>query len=168
MPASALCRGHRSPSAMRCLRRRNARPRAPTQCPGDSTTRCSHQPTLASSCPPQRVSYGRSRGGGNGRSENSPRFPMASGYTTRGMAQLEALGWVHEGKGHYIQHAAAAYLAATENGSRMNECIAVCPTWAENHRLTEAIRTQLKQRGVLEEGKKLNVHEPLDWTIQQR
>src|SRR5215471_10105053 len=70
MPASALCQGHRSPSTMRCLRRRNARPRAPTQCPGDSTTRCSHQPTLASSCPPQRVSYRRSRGAGNGRSEN--------------------------------------------------------------------------------------------------
>src|SRR5262249_46543424 len=58
MPASALCRGHRSPSAMRSLRQRNARPRAPTQCLGDSTTRCSHQPTLAPSCPPQRVSYG--------------------------------------------------------------------------------------------------------------
>src|SRR5262252_3039896 len=77
MPASALCRGHRSPSAMRCLRQRNARPRAPTQCPGDSTTRCSHQPTLASSCPPERVSYGRSRGAGNGRAENSPRFRSA-------------------------------------------------------------------------------------------
>src|SRR5215468_10800349 len=74
MPASALCQGHRSPSAMRCLRRRNARPRAPTQCPGVSTTRCSHQPTLASSCAPERVSYRRSRGAGNGRSENSPRF----------------------------------------------------------------------------------------------
>src|SRR6516162_6173751 len=77
MPASALCRRHRSPSAMRCLRQRNARPRAPTQCPGDSTTRCSHQPTLASSCPPQRVSYGRSRGAGSGRPENSPRFRSA-------------------------------------------------------------------------------------------
>src|SRR6516225_8132852 len=77
MPTSALCRGHRSPSAMRCLRQRNARPRAPTQCPGDSTKRCSHQPTLAWSCPPQRVSYRRSRGAGNRRSENSPRFRSA-------------------------------------------------------------------------------------------
>src|SRR5215469_2165887 len=78
MPASALCRGHRSPSAMRCLRQRNARPHAPTQCPGDSTTRCSHQPTLASSCPPQRVSYGRSRGADNGRSEKFSAIPVCS------------------------------------------------------------------------------------------
>src|SRR5262249_47911237 len=42
------------------------RPIVPTsRCPGDSTTRCSHQPTLASSCPPERVSYRRSRGAGN-------------------------------------------------------------------------------------------------------
>jgi conjugative relaxase-like TrwC/TraI family protein len=93
---------------------------------------------------------------------------MASGLATRGMTQLEALGWVHEGKGHYICQAAAAYLAATENGSRMNECIAVCSTWEENHRLTEAIRAELKQRGALEEGEKLSVHDPLDWTLQQK
>jgi conjugative relaxase-like TrwC/TraI family protein len=93
---------------------------------------------------------------------------MASGHTTRGMDQLEALGWVHERKGHYIRQAAAAYLAATENGTRSNECIAVCPTWAENYRLTEAIREQLKEKGVLERGNKLSVHDPLDWTLQQR
>jgi conjugative relaxase-like TrwC/TraI family protein len=79
---------------------------------------------------------------------------MASGHTTRGMDQLEALGWVYERKGHYIRQAAAAYLAATENGTRSNECIAVCPTWAENYRLTEAIREQLKEKGVLEPGNK--------------
>jgi hypothetical protein len=84
------------------------------------------------------------------------------------MTQLEALGWVHEGKGYYICQAADAYLAATENGSQMNGCIAVCPTWEENHRLTEAIRAQLQQRGVSERGDKVRIHDPLDWTLQQK
>jgi ATP-dependent exoDNAse (exonuclease V) alpha subunit len=93
---------------------------------------------------------------------------MASGRTKAGMEQLDALGWVREGKGHYIDQAAAAYVASSAQSARVDDCIAVTPTWAENHRLTQAIRSQLKERGLLKEGAQLSVHDPLEWTAQQK
>ncbi len=93
---------------------------------------------------------------------------MAGGNALAGMVQLDELGWVKEAKGQYIQHAAAAYLQATGNGANLNRCIAISPTWEENHRFTEAIRDELKHRKVLSNGTILTTHEQLDWTDEQK
>ena len=51
----------------------------------------------------------------------------------------------------------------------MDRCLAVSFTWEENHRFTDAIRSGLKERGVLPaEGTQLSVHESLRWTDQQK
>ncbi len=93
---------------------------------------------------------------------------MAGGNALAGMVQLDELGWVKEAKGLYIQNAAAAYLQATGNGANLNRCIAISPTWEENHRFTVAIRDELKQRKVLANGSILTTHEQLDWTDEQK
>jgi ATP-dependent exoDNAse (exonuclease V) alpha subunit len=93
---------------------------------------------------------------------------MASGRTKTGMEQLDAMGWVHEAKGHYIDRAAAAWVGLSAEAGRMDDCLAVTPTWAENHRLTQGIRAQLRERGVLKDGAMLTVHDPLEWTTQQK
>ncbi|HEX2522759.1 MAG TPA: MobF family relaxase, partial [Terriglobia bacterium] len=93
---------------------------------------------------------------------------MASGRTKAGMEQLDALGWVHEAKGHYIDQAASAYAACSAEYGRTDDCLVVTPTWAENHRLTQAIRNQLKDRRLLKDGTSLTVHDPLEWTTQQK
>ena len=72
---------------------------------------------------------------------------MAAGDAAAGLERLDQMGWVHEAKGDYIRQAAAAYLDATRRGEALDQCIAIAPTWDENHRLTEAIREQLKQTG---------------------
>jgi hypothetical protein len=47
--------------------------------------------------------------------------------------------------------------------------LAVSFTWDENHRFTDSIRKGLKERGVLPvEGTRLQVHESLRWTNQQK
>lgn len=93
---------------------------------------------------------------------------LASGQAAEGMQQLDALGWVHEGKSRYIDQAAQAYLDATEGGTQLDRCIAVCPTWQENRRFTVAIRQALRERGVLAEGRQLMVRDSLEWTVQQK
>jgi hypothetical protein len=46
--------------------------------------------------------------------------------------------------------------------------VCVCPTWAENHALTNEIRRQLRSAGQLKDGKTFTVHESLSWTTAQR
>jgi conjugative relaxase-like TrwC/TraI family protein len=93
---------------------------------------------------------------------------MAGGKTTEGLNRLDQLGWLHEGKGDYLRQAAAAYIEATGQCEALERCIAIAPTWEENHCLTEAIRQELKQRGRLGSSTKLQVHDPVDWTRQQK
>ena len=93
---------------------------------------------------------------------------MAGGKAAEGLKRLDRLGWVQEGKGDYIRQAAAAYLEATQQGKSLDRCLAIAPTWDENHRLTEAIREQLTQAGRLQSATPTNVHDPLDWTTQQK
>jgi conjugative relaxase-like TrwC/TraI family protein len=93
---------------------------------------------------------------------------MAGGNALAGMVQLDDLGWVNEAKGKYIQNAADAYLEATGNGTNLDRCIAISPTWEENHRFTDAIREELKHRNVLGNGSILTTHEQLDWTEEQK
>jgi hypothetical protein len=92
---------------------------------------------------------------------------MAAGRTIGGVGRLERLGWVKEAKGGYLEAAAEAFLRETEAGTRLDGTLAVSPTWAENHRFTDAIRTRLKQAGVLTEGQGIIAHHSLQWTRQQ-
>lgn len=59
-------------------------------------------------------------------------------------------------------------LRLTRGGTDLERYLAVAPTWAENHRLTESIRSGLQERGLLESaGAEFTVHDSLQWTTQQ-
>ncbi|MCI0628292.1 MAG: relaxase domain-containing protein [Acidobacteria bacterium] len=92
---------------------------------------------------------------------------MAAGRTIDGMERLQRLGWVQEAKGAYLEAAAEAFFGETEGGTRLDRTLAVSPTWAENHRFTDAIRSRLKHAGVLTEGQEIIAHHSLQWTRQQ-
>src|SRR6266498_1498883 len=93
---------------------------------------------------------------------------MARGSALGGIEQLNAMGWVQEGRGHYVEQAAEAYFEATAGGKELDRCIAISPTWEEHARFTAAIREGLKERKVLGHGTAVTVHEPLDWTVEQK
>ena len=93
---------------------------------------------------------------------------LSQGDARGGMEQLDDLGWIQEGSGRYISQAADAYLAATADGTDHDRCIAIAPTWDENHRFTDAIRQGLKERRVIGSGVTLDVCDQLDWTVEQR
>lgn len=94
---------------------------------------------------------------------------MAAGDAKGGLNALDELGWVHGTGADYLQRAAEDYLRLSCEGSELDRCLAVAPTWAENHRLTDAVRSGLKARGKLaEEGMAFTVHDSLQWTIQQK
>jgi len=93
---------------------------------------------------------------------------MSRGDAAGGMKQLDDMGCVKEGHGTYIDQAAAAYLSATVDGTDLDRCIAISPTWDENHRFTDAIRQKLKERQLLDKGVSLTVCHQLDWTTEQR
>ncbi len=93
---------------------------------------------------------------------------MSQGDAPGGLRQLDALGWVHESKGEYVQKAADAYFDATNGGKDLARCIAISPTWEENYRFTDAIRNELKSRKILGDGSRIVVHDQLDWTEEQK
>ena len=90
---------------------------------------------------------------------------MATGDVRGGLEKLDRLNWIKEGQSNYLEHAAADYLRLTDQGRKLDGCLAVSFTWEENHRFTDSIRNGLKERGVLPaEGTCLTVHESLRWT----
>jgi conjugative relaxase-like TrwC/TraI family protein len=91
---------------------------------------------------------------------------MASGSVRAGLEKLDGLGWVREGKAEYLANAAREYLRLKGEGG--GKVVCVCPTWAENHALTDEIRRQLRAAGRLEGGRSFTVHESLSWTAAQR
>jgi len=93
---------------------------------------------------------------------------MSKGDAAGGMKRLDGLGWIHEGRKEYIERAADAYIAYTENGTDLDRCIAISPTWNELYRFTDAIRQRMKERRLLEKGIALTVCHQLDWTLEQR
>jgi hypothetical protein len=93
---------------------------------------------------------------------------MSQGDQLGGMKQLDALGWVHEAEGQYVERAANAYFAATADGTQLDRCIAISPTWEENHRFTDAIRKGLKERSLLGKETAITIHDQLDWTVEQK
>jgi len=94
---------------------------------------------------------------------------LSSGAARDGLNALDKLGWVHEGQGHYLKDAAAAYFHLTDEGKNLDRCLAVSPTWEENRHLTHEIRSGLKERDLLpNEDTACTVHDSLRWTVQQR
>ena len=83
---------------------------------------------------------------------------MAAGDVRGGLAALDRLSWIKESQSNYLEKAAADYLRLTHSGKQLDRCLAASFTWEENHRLTDAIRGGLKERGVLPaEGTRLTV-----------
>ena len=94
---------------------------------------------------------------------------MAAGNVRQGLEGLDRMNWIKEGQSDYLEKAAADFLRLTDQGRNLDRCLAVSFTWDENHRFTDSIRKGLKERGVLPaEGTRLQVHESLRWTNQQK
>lgn len=92
---------------------------------------------------------------------------MASGSARDGLEQLDSMGWVHEGKAEYLRAAVKDYLQVSAQGQKVDQVLAVTPTWEENHAFTAMLRTELRAHGVLGAGVTLTAHEPLPWTKAQ-
>ena len=94
---------------------------------------------------------------------------MAAGDVRGGLAALDVLGWVHESGADYLERAADDYLRLTKGGTGLERALVVSPTWAENHRLTDAIRSRLKaQHQLAANGTDFSVHDSFQWTEQQK
>jgi conjugative relaxase-like TrwC/TraI family protein len=93
---------------------------------------------------------------------------MAAGSVRAGMQSLDQLGWISEDGPQYIGQAASRFLALSRGGSRLEDCLAVAPTWEENFLLTQTIRDGLKQTGTLQPGAPMTVHHSLGWTNSQK
>jgi len=94
---------------------------------------------------------------------------MAAGDARGGLAALDVLGWLHEDGADYLKRAADDYLRLTKGGADLDSVLVVSPTWAENHRLTDAIRSRLREcHRLTVEGTEFSVHDSLQWTKQQK
>ncbi|MBI5771178.1 MAG: relaxase domain-containing protein [Verrucomicrobia bacterium] len=89
---------------------------------------------------------------------------MAQGQARAGLGAIDRLGWLNEGSADYVKRAAEHYVGSV---AAKHDVILVAPTWEEIHRLTDAVRTGLKARGLLGEGQSVTVAEPLAWTKAQ-
>jgi hypothetical protein len=92
---------------------------------------------------------------------------MAAGDARGGLVAMDAMGWLREGA-DYLESAAVEFLRLSK-GREPGSCLAVAPTWQENHRLTDAIRAGLKADGHLpREAYRCEVFDSLRWTVQQK
>ena len=86
-----------------------------------------------------------------------------------GLERLDRLSCIKEGQSNYLDHAAADFIRLTHQGRDLDRCLAVSFSWEENHRITDSIRKGLKECGALpREGMRLEMHESLRWTTQQK
>ena len=92
---------------------------------------------------------------------------LAAGAARVGLEHLDRLGWVKEGRAGYLRAAASDYLDLSNGGRKLDQVLAVTPTWAEHRIFTSELRSQLKSRGLLGAGEGVMVHEPLKWTVAQ-
>jgi ATP-dependent exoDNAse (exonuclease V) alpha subunit len=94
---------------------------------------------------------------------------LAAGNAHGGLKAFDVLGWLHESSADYLERAADDYLRLTKGGTDLESVLVVSPTWAENHHLTDAIRSRLKaDHQLAPEGAEFSVHDSLQWTIQQK
>jgi conjugative relaxase-like TrwC/TraI family protein len=92
---------------------------------------------------------------------------LAAGAARVGLERLDALGWVKEGRADYLRGAVGDFLRLSEDGRKMDQVLAVTPTWAEHDAFTAELRAQLKAKGILGQAENITVHDPLKWTVAQ-
>jgi ATP-dependent exoDNAse (exonuclease V) alpha subunit len=93
---------------------------------------------------------------------------MADGKTAAGMEQLDAMGWIHEGKARYLQEAAEAWMDKSKQGTKAADVVCVAPTWEENFALSQEIRDRLKITGRLGDSVEVEAVHSLKWTTEQK
>jgi conjugative relaxase-like TrwC/TraI family protein len=93
---------------------------------------------------------------------------MADGKTAAGMEQLDAMGWIHEGKAKYLQEAAEAWMDKSKQGTKAADVVCVAPTWEENFALSQEIRDRLKSAGKLGDSVEVEAVHSLKWTKEQK
>jgi conjugative relaxase-like TrwC/TraI family protein len=94
---------------------------------------------------------------------------MAAGNVRQGLEGLDRMNCIKEGQSDYLEKAAADFLRLTDQGRNLDRCLAVSFTWDENYSFTDSIRKGLKEGCVLPaEVTRLDVHESLRWTNQQK
>jgi len=93
---------------------------------------------------------------------------MAQGRSAEALEEFDKMGWINESGAEYLKNAAKDYLERSEFGVKMDEVIAVAPTWKENFAFTDRIRSGLKERAVLKDGVVMDVVSSLQWTKRQR
>jgi hypothetical protein len=78
-------------------------------------------------------------------------------------------GWILAGKGRYMINAADDFIKFTDGGTNLHKCIAVAPTHREGELITEEIRRQLKNRGIIaRSGKIEKAFESYKWSKAQK
>lgn len=92
---------------------------------------------------------------------------MAVGDVSGGFKDLDAMGWINEGKGKYLKNAAEDYLRLLGNDGK-GDVLAVSPTHEEGRLMTKEIRSGLKNSGLLSEGVQTIVSQSLNLTLQQK
>lgn len=92
---------------------------------------------------------------------------LAAGATRGGLERLDQLGWLRESGAGYLKAAADDFLRLSEYGRKLDQVLAVTPTWAEHGVFTADLRAQLKAYGAIGTGETVMVHEPLKWTKVQ-
>lgn len=93
---------------------------------------------------------------------------MAQGRAVEALEEFDKMGWIKNGGAEYLENAAQDYLEKSELGLKINEVIAVAPTWKENFVFTDRIRSGLKEQAVLKDGVVIDVVSSLQWTKRQR
>jgi AAA domain len=89
---------------------------------------------------------------------------MAADSVRQGLEGLDRMNWIREGQSYSLEKAATDFLRLTDEGRHW---IAAWPSRLPG--FTDSIRRGLKERGVLpEEGTRLEAHESLRWTNQQK
>jgi conjugative relaxase-like TrwC/TraI family protein len=73
-------------------------------------------------------------------------------------------GFIHEGKSKYLSQAADSYMEYTENGQFIDRAILVAPTHDEGDKLTDAVRSKLKEFGSIKgDGQAKEVFRSWNW-----
>jgi conjugative relaxase-like TrwC/TraI family protein len=93
---------------------------------------------------------------------------MAGGETAAGMEQLDAMGWLREGKSAYLEQAAEAWVERSNFGAEGSEVLCVSPTWEENFALSDAIRDRLRGAGKLNDAVEVDSVHSLKWTTAKK
>jgi conjugative relaxase-like TrwC/TraI family protein len=71
-------------------------------------------------------------------------FECAMGQYEQAFERFDGQNFIHEGKRDYLKQAAQSYMEFTENGQFIDRAILVAPTHDECDRLTDSVRTRLK------------------------